>query len=423
MMEYIPTNLPKSQLSTYENSSAQEITVTGHSASPTQMFFTAWIERAKRFRDPYQIAYIIEIMYEQGSDVLTYNLDMLLELWFEGSAEQKLKAEKLAQEMIQKGLRNSEDNNSLITRPVKRSWFPKFIHRNLPSAGQRTYIKLLKFYAREHDLHSVQHIIRILAFDSGLTLTGNTIRAILSIHFAMGDIQGAWTLFNHVVDDKLIELDFSTYNIMWKGLHKHLSTGERLNRREDLSPRELFRHMTYHLGLRDDLLDSASGTLYERIVKCFCLSNDTVGLWITLRAMNDIFETEPTIKTIESIVKHIAIQDARISHFEKAQKEDWVEHLATSIRMLESSLPGFNHATDGVSKNQARFTLQSLYHLDSNSSGAEILRLLSIYVKKAANLVHPQPEELRVGIKVAKDEMGFDHWRTMVHGDDDYQMV
>jgi hypothetical protein len=421
LMEFIPSNLPNPHHPS-KDKSAQDIKVMGPVSSPAQMFFTTWIERAKIFGDPYQIAYIIEVMYEQGSDVLTRNLDILLELWFEGSAEQKLKAEKLAQQMIEKKTHIHQEE-SLADYSVTRPWFPRFLRRKLPPAGQRTYIKLLKFYAEENDLQSVQHIVKILAFDSGLTLTGNTVRAVLSIHFTMGDIHGAWTLFNHVVDSKLIELDFATYSVMWKGLHKHLSTGIRLNRGEDLSPRELFRHMMYYLGLRADVPDSASDTLYERIIKCFCLSNDTIGLWIALQGMNDIFEVEPTIKTIQSVVKHIAIQDSRADHFENSPEKNWIEHLTTSLRMLESSFLGLNNGADNASKDLSIQPIQNLYQLDSNSSGGDILQLLSIYVKKAANMVHPQAEDLRVGINVAKDEMGFSQWKRITRNNDDYQMM
>jgi len=142
-------------------------------------------------------------------------------------------------------------------------------------------------------------------------------------------------------------------------------------------------------------------TMYNRIIKCFCLSNDTVGVYVALETLNNAFGSKPSIATIKDIVKHIAIQNSATEHHEQAPQRPWEEHIAASMELLESTF-----LNDSEYSKHANNSIDALYELDSSASGDDILHLLSKYVWKAAAFRYPLVDELSQQLHIAKREIG-----------------
>jgi hypothetical protein len=370
----------------------------------TQLFSAAWAERAKEYKDSEQIAYIIEILYERGLGVGASQLGVLLELWLQGSPQQAQKAESLAQAMLRQSINPSQQNNpiSVLEQSLPRQT-PGFLRRNVPPATPQTYRDLLVFYAQRNDSESVGKLIQLLPGNSALVWKPSTARAVLSVYLTLGYVEDAWRFFNHIDNESLVVMDLATYKIIWKGLHQYLSTEKRVHRDESFTARNLLKHMLAHLSMQEFISEDEEipKTMFQRIIKCFCLSNDTIGLYLALEVLESAFRAKPSIDTIKDIVKHIAIQHSAIEHHEQAPRKPWIEHLSASMRMLESAF-----LNDRLHRNSSTRSLDGLYHLDTDTSGDEILSLLFRYIWKAAVLRYPHPNALNQQFNVAKREMG-----------------
>jgi hypothetical protein len=395
---------------------------------PATYFFGTFISRINRTGDPNQIAHIIELMFESGVKPKPWHFNSLLEYSFQGSPGQSQGAEVIAKDMIKKAVIDAE-NDRIHSTSVEQSadstswfsellghridWRPKFLRREMPKAGSRVYVELMQYYAQQGKMASVGFILKLLKQYSGESMSNSTIRSILHIHIMVGDMEGAWRFFEHVIKNNLMIVDFKCYAIMWRGLLTHLSTTHRLNRDGYPSPRELFCHMVTHMVLEKSitqlvLQDPFTRALYERIIKCFCVADDTIGVFIALEELYDTFGTLPTIRTMKNVVKHIAIQDGFMNMVKEAPRQPWVRHVNVSLEMLESASVEVNPQLRNRSAEEAQSVRENLLQLDESSSGKDILQLLSRFVRKAADLLYRQPSWTRNGIAIAKKEMGCD---------------
>jgi hypothetical protein len=382
---------------------------------PATYFFGTFMSRIHQTGDPNQIAHLIELMFESGVKPKSWHFNSLLEFSFSGSLEQKQGASKIALNMIEKqfsGANNHKIDTTSITETTKTiNWIPNFLRREIPPAGGRVYVELLKYFARRDQDMSTTYIMQLLNHYSPESMSDTNIRSILSLHVMVGDLEGAWTFFEHVINRKLMVVDYRCYSIMWRALLTNLSTAQRSRHSQYPSPRALFGHMVTHMMIEKSftqilLQDSFPRALYERIIKCFCVANDTLGVFIALEQLNATFGTLPTIRTIKNVVHHITIRHGFRNTENDASYIPWVENMQLSLKTLESAFIEMQPNAPSLAGQKAQFTRESLLQLDETTSGKDILQLLSSLIQTAAALLDKGHTWTQTSIDQVKDEMG-----------------
>jgi hypothetical protein len=166
-------------------------------------------------------------------------------------------------------------------------------------------------------------------------------------------------------------------------------------------------HMVIEKSFTQILLqDSFPRALYERIIKCFCVANDTLGVFIALEELNGTFGTLPTIRTIKNIVHHITIRHGFRNTENDASYIPWVENMQLSLKTLESAFIEMQPNATGLSEQKAQLTRESLLQLDETTSGKDILQLLSSFIQSAAALLDNRHTWTQTSIDQVKHEMG-----------------
>jgi len=128
----------------------------------------------------------------------------------------------------------------------------------------------------------------------------------------MKDVGGAWEFFSKISQDKSYPIDLGTYHVLLKGLHTHLlNNGNGMRTKHEYpSPRKLFNHMVrYYLNNPKAHMpyeERPSGPMYARIIRCFCLANDSVGALLAVHGLKHVFAQNPTPAIIEHFVKNIS---------------------------------------------------------------------------------------------------------------------
>jgi hypothetical protein len=388
----------------------------------SELFYTTWIECTQRQGDPNRIAEIIELMFEQGKDPHAWHIDSLLKVWFHAGNDVKAgKAENLALEMIQKRTDLEVKYTTLgsfVQDTARKLMIPKFLRRQLPAAGVHTYVQLMGHYARRGDVEAAQHVLKLLTNSTQLKLNGRTVGAILSVHFIMKDFSGAWQFFSHVIQDEFAQVDLRTYGVLWKGLHLNLSINKTASLKGYPSPRELFKHMLKHHVLYDsDAVNSVQQppprALYDRIIRCFCLAEDSIGALLALHGMKDMFHQTPTLKTIECLVQHIAHRQ-HWSGQKRGAHQPLEEHLNVTTDILEFLFAHLSTPERPLRRGAARSAAKRLYSPEfKENRGEDLLNVLSVFLRDYVNGKSRTADRFQRGFDTAKEDMGLD---ALSHG-------
>jgi pentatricopeptide repeat protein len=277
-------------------------------------FFDKWLKESARAGDKEHTSEIIELMFEKGRAPQARHIDKLLDVWIKTAGPEKSsRAETLALSMIKKQLHSSVGISAHAHSregelPMQ---MPKYLKRMIPAADPRTYVILMRHYANLGDVDAAKQTLRLMTHSSNLHLDGQMTRAILAIHFTMEDVRGAWQFFQLVRHDPAFQFDMRTSAVLWKGLNLHLARNKTQSLEGYPGPRYLFEVMLKELFVHHEPTDipiseRPSETMYERIIHCFCLAEDTPGVILALHSMKAIFNINPSQKTIISIAQHIA---------------------------------------------------------------------------------------------------------------------
>ncbi|KAF2675387.1 hypothetical protein BT63DRAFT_36106 [Microthyrium microscopicum] len=274
------------------------------------VLFEVWLKHSIK-GDPNHTAMIVEYMFELGKAPPARLVDRLIEAWTTSSADedQVQKAEAIALSMVQKRM-----NSATRTRSKPDRRLPKYLRREVPAADARTYYHLAKHYAARGDSASAQQVLRWLMHTPNIQFHGHIVRAIVSIHFQLDDAPGAWDFFRKFSNDFTYQFDMETYAVLWKGLHLNLLKNKKNSMAGFPGPRVLFRHMLYRLteNNRDNvklpLSVAPSRTMYERIIHCFGMAEDSFGLVLVLHSMKHLFGMEPTANTMVAVIDHVAFR-------------------------------------------------------------------------------------------------------------------
>lgn len=276
-------------------------------------FFDTWLSHSSKAGDEEHTSEIIELMFEKGRAPQARHIDKLLDVWIKSAGSKKSeKTESLALSMIKKQL----DAIVGLTEPLtnfdeQRPKFKKFLRRPVPRADARTYVLLTSHYAKLGDVQAAKQTLRLMTNSSQLRLDGQLTRAILAIHFTMKDFQGAWQFCQLLRETDAFHCDMRTAAVLWKGVNLHLITNKTQSLADYPGPRFLFDIMLKDLFNRQGssmlkVNERPSESMYERIVHCFCLAEDTPGLILALHSMKIIFNLHPSHKTVLSVINHVA---------------------------------------------------------------------------------------------------------------------
>jgi hypothetical protein len=385
----------------------------------TNLFYSSWLDHSAKNGDPKRVSLIIESIFEIGRNPRPWQLDRLIQVWFEQSGnEYSGKAEDLARAMIKQRIESST-NVSAVTSLVdsNASWLPRFIRRQMPSAGAHTFIQLMNHYAKQGHVESTHAVLKLLMSSTTLRLNSSMIRAILAIHFIMDDVKGAWDFFSKVSKDEMYPIDLGTYHVLWRGLNQHLVQNPPGSKtvKQYPPPRKLFRHMIKYY-LKDPTAcvpfeERPSGPMYSRIIHCFCLADDSIGALMALHAMKYLFGQEPTQKAMESLVKNMAyrffFRDRRRHGWVRNKRKDrqkLLEYRRALTRMLRAV-----HADAKAAKSPQIIRSDPTRHIgveeDLALTISPSLDVLSTFMKKSL-VQFSTPQLVKKAIVIAREHMG-----------------
>jgi pentatricopeptide repeat protein len=391
-------------------------------------FFDKWLTQSAQAGDKEHTSEIIELMFEKGRAPQARHIDKLLDVWIRSAGPEKSeKAESLALSMIKKQL---DSTVGISTYPGSKEDHPpmqlkKFLKRPIPGADTRTYVLLMSHYAKLGDIDAAKQTLRLMTHSSNLRLNSQMTRAILAIHFTMGDVRGAWQFFQLIRSDSAFQCDMRTAAVLWKGVNLHLAINKTQNLEGYPGPRYLFEVMLNDLFERHEHMDLPVSerpheTMYERIIHCFCLAEDTPGVILALHSLKAIFNQNPSHKTVLSVMNHIAHRhawkldaDDRPASFadnveqQTAKSAEVVKAIWTRMQEVEPSKRLFSYP--GVFERK-RPSLKGKRRDIKEAKGEEVLLLLTQFVR--FYLLQDRDLGKRFGnaIDKAKVEMGLTNY-------------
>jgi hypothetical protein len=392
-------------------------------------FYAKWLKHAHEKGHQDECGAIIETMFEKGIDPKAIHIDRLISAWIHGPrTEHGEKAAVLSLEMIRKQVaRDNPDQMDSAMDPVSDDNprpLPKFLRRNMPSADTRTYALLMKYYANIGNSEAAYQILRLLLQQTKLKLNDQMVRAIISVHFILKDVKGAWDFYEYVAADPSYTPDTATYAVLWKGLHLHLSGSKAGKHAVYPSSRKLFGHMlgsivSQRKSEKLPLTSGLSSTLYERIIRCFTLDRDTYGALLALHGMRLLFDQPPTFSTINSLLLHHAHRLHQSSGLMRKYvdkdvgKEQFEQYRKSSAKVLEGL---WNRLSEdhGEKFLFSRETIQlSSSGLGTSSAGLEGLNgdgrllLLTLFVRDWFVRSQVPSDVIRDSIRKARMDMNF----------------
>jgi hypothetical protein len=283
-----------------------------------RFFYASWMKKLIGMGQVDSAALVIELMYERGIRPDNKHLNGIMAGWLrEGNAASRDKAERLGWAMIQHRIDGVWERfqpakpapqlemNQTMTDPSR---IPKFLMREVPSAGIETFSILLLHYTRRGDDDMVKYLVKCLG-DAQIQPNAYFMNHLLYADLRKQDIRSLWSKFQRM--SVSVRPDLETYACLWDCAKIQYDRGRTAFDAGFPSARELYASMiTWYSKLpsraRQETQSQFSKELYDQIVRCFCLSKDVSGTLVALHSMRTMFGYTPDDATARMIVLQVA---------------------------------------------------------------------------------------------------------------------
>lgn len=309
-----------------------------------RFFYASWMKKLIGMGQVDSAALVIELMYERGIKPDNKHLNGIMAGWLrEGNAASRDKAERLGWAMIQHRIDGVWERfqpakpapqleaNQVVTDPSR---IPKFLKREVPSAGIETFSILLLHYTRRGDDDMVKYLVKCLG-DAQIQPNAYFMNHLLYADLRKQDIRSLWSKFQKM--SVSVRPDLETYACLWDCAKIQYDRGRTAFDAGFPSARELYANMIKWYSklpsrARQETMSQFSKDLYDQIVRCFCLSKDVSGTLVALHSMRAMFGYTPDDTTARMIV----LQVARLASVPTDTPKRRLRRLSSTPRSKES---------------------------------------------------------------------------------------
>ncbi|KAJ5121220.1 uncharacterized protein N7515_009181 [Penicillium bovifimosum] len=282
-----------------------------------RFFYASWMKKLIGMGEVDSAALVIELMYERCVKPDSKHLNGIIAGWLrDGSNSARNKAERLGWAMIQKRIdtvwerfQPAESSPQLQFKHETESVrMPQFMKREVPPASIETFCILLLHYTRRGDDDMVKYLTKCLG-DAHIRPNSYFMNHLLYAELRKQDVRALWTKFQTMSTS--IRPDVETYACLWDCAKLQYDRGRTAFDAGFPSARQLYANMmSWYSQLSPHAQKTARAqmtkSLFDQIVRCFCLSKDVSGTLVVMHSMHSNFGFVPDEITARMIVLQIA---------------------------------------------------------------------------------------------------------------------
>lgn len=280
-----------------------------------KFFFGAWIRWLLATGKVHDATLVVELMTEMGVRPDARHLNGIIAAWLrQDSREGRTKAEQIAWAMVQERVRQVQyrgrdmaaEEDKLLKEFGVEHWLPPWLLRKMPAANAETFSILIQRYTRTTDRDKAADLTQIMKGPAQIKLNSFILNHWLHMSLRSSDLDGMWRQYQAAEAGP----DMLTFMTLWDGQRRNLTRSPSSSFPD---PRPLYLEMTNWLAtLSGPKLAEAKGqfdaSMYEQIIRCFCLHSDLPGTLLAVRHLHEIFNILPH----EEVATMIIMQAARM---------------------------------------------------------------------------------------------------------------
>ncbi|KAJ5558165.1 hypothetical protein N7535_008381 [Penicillium sp. DV-2018c] len=282
-----------------------------------RFFYASWMKKLIGMGEVDSAALVIELMYERCVKPDSKHLNGIIAGWLRnGSNSARDKAERLAWTMIQKRIdtvwkrfQPAESSPQVdVNHETDSVRVPQFMKRGTPPATIETFSILLLHYTRRGDDDMVKYLTKCLG-DAHIRPNSYFMNHLLYAELRKQDVKALWAKFQTM--STAIRPDLETYACLWDCAKLQYDRGRTAFDAGFPSARQLYANMmSWYSQLsphaQKTIRTQMTKSLFDQIVRCFCLSKDVSGTLVVMHSMHSIFGFVPDNITARMIVLQVA---------------------------------------------------------------------------------------------------------------------